>query len=163
MYANVCWRFLAEDHRNEAFLVNEIINGVKREYDVVLLPSHDLRTALNSRCRVRATAEGLCLPYPCPYNGMRWSVTDNPDMVFDSRMHCYKVAAGWRNAEDMHSKFIRDHMQDMPRPERKLIKIVDEFRETQRQQDQKINEMVGVFMEMRRDSRRNGDGSEPGE
>ena len=146
------WQFLAVEHRNEGFTLPTLLTTLG------LRNNSDTRKAITKRLRERAISEGLYAPYPCPANGQTYAVVDDPNMVFDTAMHKHRVIEGWQVAHDADQRFMRAHAQRLPRNDRELVNLIEEVRETQRQQDALINRMVGMVIEQRRENRKDTDG-----
>jgi hypothetical protein len=144
--ADILYDFLKVKHRNEAFRLREILVATR------LRNNATTATAMR-RIREYAIADDLCVRLPCPANGQTYAVTDDPNMVYDSAIHLWLVADGVKRTEYQQRSFIRRNDTLLPRGDREIVKIIDEFEESQRGQQQLLHRLIAVTVETRRKGR----------
>lgn len=145
--ATIFYRFLGADHRNEGFILPALLEATSQRNNKTS------RTALK-RIREWAIADDLFAPCACPANGFTYAVVDDPNMVYDTAMHLWLVASGVKQTEERHRRFIRQHDHQLPRGDREIVKIIDEFEESQRGQQELLHRLIGITVEGRRERRR---------
>jgi hypothetical protein len=150
--ADVLYTFL-KGHRNQGFALQELLNATGLRSNATTVKALKLTREL-------AVFDGLFRPDPCPANGQRYAVTDQPDMVFDPALHLFRVAAGVKRREDEHTQYMAEHRRGLSRADRVILDIVDEFRQTQRENESIINRLIGVVVEQRRSNRNNNNEGE---
>jgi hypothetical protein len=111
-------------------------------------PNAKARTAIE-RARDLAIADGKFFPDAVPATGRIYAVVDEPSLVYDAALHLYRHAAGVKARQHRHDDFIDAHERQLPRADRRIIQVVRKVEAQRREQDQAINELIGIVVSQR--------------